>query len=555
MKLFFYYAFCSIKNQLKKLFKTWVLIFLLACLVVGGLIGFGASVLSELADTPNEELEELPEEEIAEDEIIFETSVENPGIEVAELIAGALIFALFFFGAISADKSGNSIFLPADVNLLFPSPMKPQSVLLFRLLTQIGVILLSSVYLMFQIPNLVMGFGLSAWSALGILATWLLAVAVSKLLQILLYTVSSTHTGLKKYLRKALYATVLLIAGAFYLYSQSYEGDYFAAAVGFFNHDLTRWIPLWGWIKGLAMFAVEENLLGALLCLGATLICGSMLGIVVWHIKADFYEDAMAKSQETAELQEAAQADGGTVMIKRKKDRSEKLKRDGMRRGYGANIFFYRVMYNRFRFAHFGFLTKTSETYLVVAVGVALLCKFVLEVNGLVPVIFVLAGLAFFRTLGNPLEEDTSKDFFRLIPENTFTKLFWSVLGGTATCLMDLIPGLVLATVILGINPLTVLAWIPFILSIDFYGTNVGVFINLSVPGNAGKPIKQIVQIMFIYFGLLPDIAIMAIGIIFGYTAIAAIAAAAFNCALGAVFLALTPLFIDYPEKPAVKSL
>ncbi len=262
----------------------------------------------------------------------------------------------------------------------------------------------------------------------------------------------------------------------------------------------------------------------------------------------------MAKSQETAELQEAAQAEGG-VIIKRKKDRSEKLKRDGMNRGFGANIFFFRVMYNRFRFAHFVFLTKTSETYLVAAVGVALLCRFIIEVNGLVPVIFVLAALAFFRTLGNPLEEDTSKDFFRLIPESTISKLFWSVLAGTATCLMDLIPGLVLATIILGVNPMFVLAWIPFILSIDFYGTNVGVFINLSVPVSAGKPLKQIVQIMFIYFGLLPDIIIMAVGMIFGYTALAAIIAAVFNCALGAIFLAFTPFFIDYPEKRAIKKV
>ena len=42
MRLFLYYALHSFVNQLRKLFKTWVLIFLLACMLLGGLIGLGA---------------------------------------------------------------------------------------------------------------------------------------------------------------------------------------------------------------------------------------------------------------------------------------------------------------------------------------------------------------------------------------------------------------------------------------------------------------------------------------------------------------------------------
>ncbi len=564
MRLFFYYAFHSVKNQLKKLFKTWVLIFLLACMLIGGLIGIGASMLENAfsdSDEPvEEETELLPDENTElppayeEEEPSFITSVEDPATEVIELLAGGVILLVFVFEALGADKNGSKIFLPADVAILFPSPMKPQSVLLFRLLTQIGVILLSSVYLLFQIPNLMMNLGLSIWAAIGILATWLFTIAIGKLIQILLYTVSSTHTVVKKYVRKGIYAAIAVIALGFFAYSRSFENDYFAAAVGFFNHDLTCLIPLWGWLKGLCVFSIEGNLLGALLCGGATVAAGAILAAIIWHIKADFYEDAMAKSQETAELQEAAQAEGGSGFVKRKKDRSEKLRRDGMKHGNGANVFFFRAMYNRFRFAHLGIFTKTSETYLVAAAGVALLCRFVFEASAAVPVILTLSGLVFFRTLGNPLEEDTSKDFFRLIPSPTMAKLFYSMLGGTVNCLLDLLPALVAATLIGGLNPLVMLAWIPFVLSIDFYGTNVGVFINLSVPVAAGKTIKQVVQIMFIYFGLLPDVIIMVLGLLLGHTAIAAVACALVNFAIGTIFLALTPLFIDHPEKSAIQS-
>ncbi len=551
MKLFFYYAFHSIINQLKKLFKTWVLIFLAACMLFGIIIGIGAAALDEVLSDGDADYEEEIEEELPDEELppIFNTSVENPTGELVELIAGGILLLLFFFEAIGADKNGSKIFQPADVTLLFPSPLKPQSVLLFRLMTQIGVILFSSVYLMFQIPNLVINLGLSVWAAFGILATWLLGIAAGKLIQIFLYTLTSTKETLKKHLRRWIYGVVLVIAAAFAVYSQGFDGDYFAAAVGFFNHPITVYIPLWGWLKGLCVYSIEGNLIGALLCALATAVLGAALAVIVWRIKADFYEDAMAKTQETAELQQVAQAEG-SMIVRRKKDRSDRLTRDGMRHGSGANVFFFRSMYNRFRFAHFKIFTKTSETYLVVALGISLLCRFVIEADPLLPVLLTLSGFAFFRTLGNPLEEDTSKDFFRLIPAPTIQKLFWSVAAGTTNCLLDLLPAL-LVTVLMGADPLLTLAWLPFVLSVDFYGSNVGTFINISVPVSAGKTLKQVVQIMFIYFGLLPDVVILIVGLVLGLVAPAAIAAALFNFALGALFLALTPLFIDHPEKPA----
>ena len=66
MKLFFYYAFCSVKNQLRKLFKTWVAVFFAVCLLFGVLIGLGAAALDELAseEMPPEEEEEEAQEEV-----------------------------------------------------------------------------------------------------------------------------------------------------------------------------------------------------------------------------------------------------------------------------------------------------------------------------------------------------------------------------------------------------------------------------------------------------------------------------------------------------------
>lgn len=543
MRLFGYYAWHSFVNQLRKLFKTWVLIFLVICMAIGALIGFGAAMLDDAA---GEDEEIVDSEVIEEEEPDVQVQLDIEPMELVELIVGGVILAVFAFQAISADKNGSRIFLPADVNLLFASPMKPQSVLLFRLMTQLGTSIVASVYLLFQLPNLVLNLGLSIWVALAMIAVWCLTLVIGKLLQILLYTVCSTHVKLKKHLRNGIYAFLLVLAGAYLIYWKASGDSYLAAAAGFFNGSVSRFIPLWGWLKGFCMFAIEGNIAGLLMSLAAIIMGGILLTYIIWHVKADFYEDAMAKSEETAELLAAAQSEkAGVTVIRRKKDRSDKLRRDGMQHGSGANVFFHKAMYNRFRFAHFGIFTKTSETYLFAAVAVSVLCRFVIQAEGLIPVMLTLGVLTFFRAMGNPLEQDTQMDHFLLIPESTWYKLFWSLLGGTANCFLDLLPAVIVAALMLGENVLIALAWIPLIVSVDFFATTVGAFIGLSVPVSAGKTIKQLVQILFIYFGLLPDIAIMAIGLVFEQTLLAAIGCTVVNILLGLVFFFLTPLFLE----------
>ena len=555
MKLFAYYALHSFKNQIKKLLKTWVLIFLLACMVLGGLIGFGAAKLSEASEESAAAVEDMAGEDLDEGSLdAGEVSEENgflsrTGLDLTdliELIAGAVILALFIFEIVSADKNGSKIFLPADVNLLFASPMQPQSVLMFRLATQLGAALAASIYLVFQLPNLMFNVGLSGWAALAIIFTWCFTIAIGKLIQVLLYTLSSTRPGLKPWLRRGVYLLLALLLAGYALYWKQSGLGYLPAAVGLFNHPVTRWIPLWGWLKGFCLFAVEGNLVLTLVCLALVILGGGALAWLIWHVQADFYEDAMAQSEETAELLERARSEKSTGIVRlRKKERSERLKRDGLNRGAGANVYFYKSLYNRFRFAHLGFFTKTMETYLASALGVSLLCRLVLHTDSLIPVALTLAGLSFFRSLGNPLAQDTRMDYFLLIPESTWAKLFWSLMGGTVNCLLDLLPGMALAVILLQANPLLALAWILFIVSIDFYATTVGTFIDLSVPVSAGKTVKQIVQVMFVYFGLLPDVALIAIGLVVDRLAPFAIGAALLNLALGLIFFALAPLFID----------
>ncbi len=543
MKLFFYYMFHSAKNALKKLFKTWFLVFF-AVMIVGGLVlGFTIGTFIRKAEDklpreelpPSEQTQEVPEDDGPHPEITF---------PLVELVAGGVVLLVFVMNALSADKGGAQIFQPADVNILFASPMKPQSVLLFRMVMQMGVSVLASIYILYQIPNL-MRTGMELSGAVAVVLGWGLTLCTAQLIKMLCFVAASSHPRFKQNIRRLVYAVLLLILGGFVLFMQGSGLGWWEAIKAYFNAPFTRFIPFWGWIKGFIMFSIEKNVPLMLLCLGLLIVGSVGLAWFIWHMKADFYEEALQKATEKAEILAAAQSsENGRVLMKRTKDRAERLRRNAFNRGWGANVYFHKAVYNRFRFAHMGFLTKTLEFYLVLAVGTAVICRFVIETKSPYPVVLILAAVAFFRSLGNALKEDTRMWFFHMIPEDGWTKLCWSLAGDMMNGFLDVLPPLVIGLLIQGAPIEKGLLWLPLILSVTAYSTSVGTFIDLSVNVNAGGTLKQMTQVFFIYFGLLPDILIVGGLLLIGMPVLAALAGAGFNLALSALFLLFASLLM-----------
>ena len=236
MRLFAYYALHSFKNQLKKLLKTWVLIFLAVCVAFGVMVGLiAAAIENHVEETKQEELvqeemvESEPEEEVGEETDYFETI----GVTAGDMVA-----------------------------------------------------LFGSAYMLFQLPNLIVNVGLSLAGGLSIIAVWCFAIMFGTLLQVLLYALSSTYPVVKKYLRPVIYGVLALIAGGFLLFWKQGNGDFLKAAVLFFDAKVTRFVPIWGWMKGLCRFAVDGDLGAAGLYAGSICHkCGSG-SFVLWSFTA-----------------------------------------------------------------------------------------------------------------------------------------------------------------------------------------------------------------------------------------------------------------------------
>ena len=548
MRTFLYYAVHTVINTLKKLFKTW-LVFFFAIFIIAMLVGLGVgTAISKISDTIEEET--ATEEQVDDEDTPsqFELFMEEHNLDkagITDLIVTASFFFLITLSLLGADKSGQ-LFKPADVTLLFPSPMKPQSVLMFRLMLNLGLNLFLAVYMLFQIPNLIHNAGFSTWGSFSIIIAYGLVMAFSTLAQVTIYTVFSKGEGNgKKNTGKILLTFYVILGITFIIYQKVTNADIASAAVSFFGNRNTFWIPFYGWIRGMVYFAVTGETTKSLIYMSLFIIASIVLIFIIWKTDADFYEDAMYSAERMSKLVEESKNSAKGGIITREKKRSDKLERDGFHYGSGPSVFFYKALMNRFRFSFLKIFSKT----MVIGLAAAFFSAYLVKDNNIGLDKFIVPGsvllmITFYRTLGNPLQEDLSREFFILVPYSELKKIFYSLLGCFTVNAIDLVLPLAVAAIMLKTSPLTVLTWFIFIMSVSIFGTSVGAFIHISIPLESAQTVKTMVQIMFIYFGIIPAAVFVVIGIILKQMLLFVTLGAIVNCALGFVFILISPQFL-----------
>jgi membrane protease YdiL (CAAX protease family) len=554
-----YYAWHSFINQIRKLFKTWVLIFILICGLIGGGIGYFSATLMDAADNEpsiyvEEEdpwEEEAPLEDSGEGDIElpedfdWESAVEaqeeldlfSRGPRYFELAFGGMVYAALIMSLVMAEWGKGSRFLSADVSLLFASPLKPQTVLLFRLVMQLGLTLYFTVYLGVNIGNIMTSLGAGTSGIVGAAAAWLLALIFGKLIETYVYLLKAGNGIVRRNYSLMLGALLAVPAAALFAFAKANGTGLMDSALDLFCAPWTRYIPVWGWLKGAALFSLEGRMGISLLFLALTAACAALFGRAIWSMKTDFYEDAMARSEQLAQAMAEMTEKNRTFGRIGKKKIAEDIERDGMKRGAGSSVFFWKTIINRGRFSKLWVISKTSGFYLALAAAASLFAVGIAETRSVIPAVCAIGAGVFFRALGDPIEDDTKTVLTAMIPESAVKKLCWSSLGGAVVCLLDLVPALIATAAIVRQDIPLLLLCVPLILTVDLYAGSTGSFLALVTPANAGTVVKQFIQVMFIYFGLLPDIGIIAAGIALGHRNVSLFAAALVNVLLSMVFI------------------
>ena len=544
MRLWGYYAWHTFINTIKKLFTSTALIIILAIFGFGVIGGLTAVVVEHAVDTKNATEIETQTQEAAEDEEEDEKEEKMSPEEVKQvkvLVEAALglgFLVILLWGLYSGTKKGTEIFSMADVNFLFTAPYKPQSVLMFRLSFQLAATVFGSIYLVFQIPNLMINMGLGIGAVIAIFVGWIMLFVFQRLMMVLSYTVFTTHENLKKYVVPGILAVSIVILAALAGVYLSGGRDWFGTVQTTFGSEWMRYVPIVGWFKGMIMSAVNAQLLPFLIYLGLLIVSIGIIVFIIWHVKADFYEDALSAAGQMQAVQTAAQ-EGRSVRVK---ERSKKISRSGSFGGSGASAFFTKEVYCRRRMAKLGFLTNTMLFYLAVAVLCSLFMIKVMNTQNFVILGIILLAIMFFRNFGNPIAQETAMNWLFLVPDDPYKKVFYAMMAGSYSCLIDLIPGLFAGMIILEEKPWIVLLWLLTLVVTDFMLAAVGVFLDALFSSGVTDVVKAMLQ-MLLRFLVLPVLAIvMAVGYMFGGQVLALVLTMACSILIGGL------IFLVYPS-------
>lgn len=551
MRLWGYYALHTFINTIKKIFKSKVMIVILCSFLIGGVVGGSVGFISSLVEDQAQTESSVSKDDktndpaqMEEDFMTVHADAIRESIPAATMI---LLLVVVLWGIYGGSKKGSDFFLMADANILFAAPLKAQTVLMFRLSFQMLALLFFTFYLIFQVPSMKLILGLDNFAIVAIFLAWGMLLFMSKLMSVFTYTLTATYEHLKKYVVPFVFAVGLLVVaatGAVYL---STGNDYMATLRLTYGADWSNYIPVFGWYKAMVMNAINGHVFASLGYMALNLVFLIALVWGIWHIKADFYEDALAGAQKRDDMTKAA-LEGRNInkdkkqSAKRTKKLEHKVRKSYELKGWGASVFLHKSILNRRRFSKFGFVTNTLLLYLAIGGLGAAFMAYKTDLREISVVGLIMALTLFFRNFGNPIEIESSHNWLFLVPEDPYKKVLYAILAGSVDCVLDLLPGIVVATVILRGNPLMALLWLATLVSMDFMFSCFGLLLQAILPSSAMDVVKSMLQMMLRAFIIVVIVIAFAIGTVLQ------------GLALGAVFCMFTSLavgticFIVYPS-------
>lgn len=551
MRLWGYYALHTFINTIKKIFKSKVMIVILCSFLIGGVIGGSVGFISSLVEDQARTESSVSKDDktndpaqMEEDFMTVHADAIRESIPAATMI---LLLVVVLWGIYGGSKKGSDFFLMADANILFAAPLKAQTVLMFRLSFQMLALLFFTFYLIFQVPSMKLILGLDNFAIIAIFLAWGMLLFMSKLMSVFTYTLTATYEHLKKYVVPFVFAVGLLVVAATGAVYISTGNDYMATLRLTYGADWSNYIPVFGWYKAMVMNAINGHVFASLGYMALNLVFLIALVWGIWHIKADFYEDALAGAQKRDDMTKAA-LEGRNInkdkkqSAKRTQKLEHKVRKSYELKGWGASVFLHKSILNRRRFSKFGFVTNTLLLYLAIGGLGAAFMAYKTDLREISVIGLIMALTLFFRNFGNPIEIESSHNWLFLVPEDPYKKVLYAILAGSVDCVLDLLPGIVVATVILRGNPLMALLWLATLVSMDFMFSCFGLLLQAILPSSAMDVVKSMLQMMLRAFIIVVIAIAFAIGTVLQ------------GLALGAVFCMFTSLavgticFIVYPS-------
>ena len=339
--------------------------------------------------------------------------------DITELYA--IIFALYSLIFVLISKNGfyngASMFTMQDVNLIFTSPIKQNTVLSYGLIQQLGRSLMLGFFILFQSGTVCSTYGVNYIALVYILIGYGVTVFLSQMTAMVIYSLTSSDDKKRKALKTAY--TALIAAFASYALYLAYEngGITLSNLVTASQSLVARFFPISGIVSlavsGAIDSKVPEIIYGVIYCI----VFWILYRVAIHFINSDYYEDVL-KSTENAFSAIVARKEG---KASENAPRNVKTGKTGINKGFGASVVWEKHKIENRRSRTF---ILSSMSLVLVAVSVVSCFLFSDE-----PV--AVFGLSVYMMTMSIASGRWAKElaypYIYLIPESSYRKLLYMV--------------------------------------------------------------------------------------------------------------------------------
>ncbi len=403
--------------------------------------------------------------------------VEPGDVNPSDVTGGIMIVTwtvLVIFMVIQAlyqgTKRGSSTYKPSDIHFIFTGPVRSQTVLVYGMLNSMSSILISTFFMIYQLPNM-RNMGLS-WGDFGLFVlTWFIVITIAQLATMTLYLLLFNHQNFAAVIRGIVLVLplvlLLLYVARIFAMGEPYQDNLRTALFDILESPMLLFMPLLGW--SLSLMTAVLNGMHTWGVVGGVLLVLSGIVMVVYisRSEADFYEDAMDLTFER-ESQLNKQKSGQLTRVK-------KVRKTGLNKGWGADAIFYRQWREYRRSSPYVF-SPAMIFYLMGGGLIAVFLRGMASDNEFNPENFVTYGLMvilcgiivvmFWHGMFSSLLSELESPLFYSSPAAPMSKLLQASRLGVVKIFLDILPSLVLAMIILGINPLIMMTLVLACLSV-----------------------------------------------------------------------------------------
>jgi hypothetical protein len=394
--------------------------------------------------------------------------------EIFVSIFTIIISCFLLYAIYKGAKSADSKFGMCDVNLIFTAPIKPQTVMIYGLIKKIAVESLASVYMLFQIPNLLRNYKISSISlSLVIISLLLFQFIFCNITGLFVFALCTKYNRLRGIIRNSIKLLLLSAAAFSGLFLFKFGIGKGLDSIGYFltYNNWFKFFPAVGWMREICIQTLRGINASYFIYFFLIIISSILILYITYQMDIDFYEEMLTSAENNDLVYKAKTGkqvnrnNQGRTLFKAR--RNVELRLSNI---YGAKAFFYKHMNEYMKRGYIFFINLYSLLLLTASI---LLGVFLKQTD--IKFIFMGgAALLFFSSgFGGKIYNEISYHYIFLVPDKKERKLFY----GTASSFIKIISDGIFLFL-----PFTILArgsFIDFLLCLITY-LAVGIMMNIS---------------------------------------------------------------------------